>query len=41
MHFAYHGIVPPKEWEHNPNIETDLEDTVEDFLKRKGIYVPY
>lgn len=33
MFLADNGIVPPKEWEHDPNIKTEKDVTVEDLLK--------
>ena len=40
MIFAYEGVIPPKEWEHDPYIMTYSNNTVEDILKEKNIYVP-
>ena len=35
MKLAEHGIIPPKEWIHDPNIKDKWGNTVADFLKRQ------
>ena len=34
MKLAEHGIIPPKEWCHDPNIKDKWENTVANFLRR-------
>ena len=40
MWLAYNGIVPPEEWQHDPNMKNNIGSTVESLLKKKGIEVP-
>ena len=40
MFLANKGIIPPKEWLHNPNITNRYNETVSDLLKGSNIPVP-
>ena len=40
MLLASKGIIPPKEWIHDPNIRNFKNKTVSDLLKEKHIPVP-
>ena len=48
MILALNGIIPPKEWYHNPNIKCDfinkegklIRGSVEDYLEYHNIPVP-
>jgi len=40
MLLAKNGIVPPKEWYHDPNIKNDWSETVAILLARNGILPP-
>lgn len=41
MQLAYHEIIPPKEWQHDPNmVENTNGDTVAIHLAVKGIIPP-
>ena len=39
MLLAYNGIIPPKEWIHDPNIKNKRGDTVAYYLKKKNLPV--
>ena len=40
MWLAYNGIIPPKEWEHDPNLKDDDNMTVAMRLAENGIIPP-
>ena len=40
MFFAYKGIIPPKEWYHDPNLRNINGYTVAMTLASKGIIPP-
>ncbi len=40
MIFAMNGIIPPKEYNHDPNISNEDGDTVAMILASKGIMPP-
>ena len=40
MYLASNGIIPPKEWYHNPELRNNKGETVEDILTQKNIEVP-
>ena len=40
MYLASKGVIPPKEWYHNPELRNSNGETVEDILRQKGINVP-
>lgn len=40
MLLAYKGIIPPKEWNHDPNIKNKKNKTVADILKENHIPLP-
>ena len=33
MIYAKNGIIPSKEWKHDPNIKDEYDNTVTDYLK--------
>ena len=40
MCLAENEIIPPKEWYHNPNINSKYFNTVAEILANKGIIPP-
>lgn len=40
MKLAFEGVIPPKEWRHDPNLKNDNRDTVASILTFHGIAVP-
>ena len=40
MMLAFNGIIPPKEWCHDPNIRDLWKNTVAHYLKTHNIPVP-
>ena len=40
MWFAFRGIIPPKEWYHDPNLEVEDGMTVATILALSGIPPP-
>ena len=40
MILAYNGIIPPKEWEHDPKLTNKKDETVAIILLKKEIEVP-
>ena len=40
MFLSRNGMIPPKEWEHNPNIKNKYNDTVAILLAYKGKIPP-
>lgn len=40
MLLAQNGIIPPKQWEHNPKLHNNSEYTVATILLKNGIDVP-
>ena len=40
LNLASKGRIPPKYWEHDPNIVDNDGNTVEDYLLKKGKEVP-
>ena len=40
MLFSYKRMLPPKEWEHDPNIKNIEGHTVEDEFIEKRVSVP-
>ena len=40
MILVLNGIIPPKEWYHDPNIKNNYGDTVAMILAYKGIIPP-
>ena len=40
MTLAWKGIIPPKEWYHNPTIKDNDGKTVEDYLLENDKEVP-
>ena len=40
MYLARYGVVPPKEWQHNPSLTNDNNETVAILLASNGIVPP-
>ena len=40
MWLAFRGIIPPKEWHHDPNLKVDDDITVATILALSGIVPP-
>ena len=40
MYLAEHGIIPPKEWQHDPNLKNNYNDTVAMILANNIIVPP-
>ena len=40
MYLSQKGIIPPKEWLHNPNIQNNYGNTVNMYLACNNISIP-